>query len=120
MIQTFSTDRADHALHICALPWRARSAKNFIDIHGCDLVTELLSVDAITISQQISRCGVERKGFEHLVRRPFSCRMTRDVKVDNTSSVMGENDRDEQDFKPNRVLCKNSISLKCLEPESGR
>jgi hypothetical protein len=29
--------------------------------------------------------------------------MSRDVKVDNTPSVMGENDKDEQDFKPNRV-----------------
>jgi hypothetical protein len=29
--------------------------------------------------------------------------MSRDVKVDNTSSVMGENDKDEQGFKPNSV-----------------
>src|SRR5215831_14955626 len=29
--------------------------------------------------------------------------MSRDVEVDNASSVMGENDKDEEDFKPNRV-----------------
>jgi len=29
--------------------------------------------------------------------------MSRDVKVDNASSGMGEDDKDEQDFKPNRV-----------------
>jgi hypothetical protein len=49
------------------------------------------------------RCCVERKGFEHLLRSPFSRRMSRDVKVDNTSSVMGKNDKDEQDLKPNSV-----------------
>ena len=42
---------------------------------------ELLSVDPITISQQISRCCVERKGFEDLLRSPFGRRMNRDVKV---------------------------------------
>src|SRR5215831_8385507 len=75
MIQTFSADRTDHALDVCALPWRARGAKNLLDIQDFDLLAELLSVDPITISQQIFRCGVERKGFEHLLRSPFRSRM---------------------------------------------
>jgi hypothetical protein len=66
------------------------------------LVAELLAIDSITISQQILRGCVEREGFEHLLRRPLSRRMRRDV-VHNTSSVMRENDKDEQDFKPNSV-----------------
>src|SRR5215472_266852 len=100
MVQAFTPNRTDDPFDVSTLP---RSGENFFDIHYRDLVAELLSVDAVTISQQISGRCVERKGFEHLLRRPFSGRMSRDVKVDNTPSVMGENDKDEQDFKPNRV-----------------
>src|SRR5215471_16218414 len=75
MIQTLSADRADHAFHVSALPGRSRGAENFFDIHDFDLFAELLSVDPITISQQIFRCCVERKGFEHLLRGPFRSRM---------------------------------------------
>src|SRR5215467_2264106 len=71
MVQTFSADRPDHTFHVSALPRRARGAKNFFDIHDFDLLAELLPVDPITISQQIFRCGVERKGFQHLLRGPF-------------------------------------------------
>ena len=100
MIQTFSTDRADHAFHASAVPGRSRSAKNFFDIHDFDLFAELLSVDPITISQQIFRCGVEGKGFEHLLRGPFGRGMSCHVKVDDTSAIMREHDEDEQNFKP--------------------
>jgi hypothetical protein len=67
------------------------------------LLAELLPVDPITISQQIFPCGVERKGFEHLLRGPFRRRMSRDVEVDNASSIMRENDKHEKNFKPYRV-----------------
>src|SRR5262249_6812865 len=100
MIQTFSADRTDHAFHISALPRRARSAKNFFDIHDFNLLAKLLPVDAVTISQQIFRCGVEGKGFEHLLRGPFRRGMSRDVEVDNASSIMRENDKHEKNFKP--------------------
>src|SRR5262249_41758557 len=103
MVQTFSADRTDHAFDVSALPRRSRSAKNLVDIHDFDLLAELLPVDPITISQQIFRCGVERKGFEHLLRGPFTRRMSRDVEVDNASSIVGENDKHEQNFKPHGV-----------------
>src|SRR5262249_35111762 len=82
---------------------RGSWAKNFVDIHDFDLLAELLPVDPITISQQIFRCGVERKGFQHLLRGPFSRGMSRDVEVDNASSIVGENDKHEQNFKPHGV-----------------
>jgi hypothetical protein len=78
-MQTFSADRTDHAFYVSALLRRARGAKNLVDIHDFDVLAELLPVDPITISQQIFWCGVERKGFEHLLRGPFRRRMSRDV-----------------------------------------
>ena len=103
MIQTFSADRADQAFHVSALPGRSRCAENFFDIHDFDLFAELLSVDPITISQQIFRCGVEGKGFEHLLRGPFRSRMGCHVEVNHTPAIMDEHNEDKQNFKPHSV-----------------
>jgi hypothetical protein len=89
MVQTFSANRADYAFHVSTLPGRPGSAKDFLDIHYCDLPAELLPIDPVSISQQILRCGIEGKGFEHLLRGPFRGRMSRHVEVDNASSIMG-------------------------------
>src|SRR5262245_12067364 len=101
MVQAFTANRTDDAFHISSLPRRPRSAENFCDIHYRDLIAELVAIDPISISQQIARCGVEREGFQHLLRSPFGRWMSRDVEVDNASSIMRENDKNEEDFKPN-------------------
>src|SRR5262249_48595983 len=103
VVQTFSPDRADHALHVCALPRRARSAEDFFDIHYRDLVAELLAVDSISIAQQISRRGIKRKGFEHLLCRPFRRWMSCDVEVRDASSIVCEHNKNEEDLEPNGV-----------------
>src|SRR5262249_30637872 len=64
---------------------------------------ELLVIDSITISQQISRRGIKRKGFEHLLRSPFRRGMSCDVEVDDASSIVCEDNKDEEDFEPNRM-----------------
>src|SRR5689334_13773361 len=106
MVQTFSSYRADQAFHVRALPWRSRSAEDSRDIHDLDLVAEPVAVDAVAIPKQGFRCSVERKWFEHLLRRPFGGRMRGDVEVDNTPAIMSENDKDEQNFEPDGVDCE--------------
>ena len=103
VVQTVSTYRSDDAFHVRPLPRRSRSAENFVDVHDLELLAELLPVDPIAISKQILRLGVERKSFEHLLRGPFGCGMGRDVEVDNTTSVVSQHNKDEQNFKPNCV-----------------
>jgi len=88
--------------------------KEFLKCHWDQIIaTDFFTVETWTCSgltrfivlffQQIFRCGVEWKGFEHLLRRPFRCGMSRNVEVHNASSIMCENDKDEQDFKANSV-----------------
>ena len=103
MVQTFTANRTDDAFDISSLPRRPRSAKDFLDIHYGDLVAELLAIDSVAISQQISRCGIKRKGLEHLLRRPFSRWMSCDVKVHDASSIVCEHNKNEEDFEPNGV-----------------
>ena len=101
MVQTFSADRADDALHVSSLPGSAWCAKDFLDVHDGDLVAELLAINLVAISQQISRCCIERKGFEHLLRGPFRGRMRGDVEVHDASSIVCEDKKNEKDFEPN-------------------
>ena len=103
VVETFSTNGSDDALNVRTLPWRSRSAEDLLDAHHLDLFSEIASVDSITVSQEIFRCAVERKGFHDLLRGPLCGRMSGDVKVDDPSTVMRKDDEDEQDFEPNRI-----------------
>ena len=103
MVETFTANRTDDAFDVSSLPRRPRSAENFLDIHYGDSVAELLAIDSISISQQILRRGIKGKGFEHLLRRPFSRWMSCDVKVHDASSIVREDNKNEEDFKPNGV-----------------
>src|SRR5262245_46883843 len=88
MVQALATNRANDAFDVSSLPGRSRSAENFLDIHYRDLIAELLPIDAISISQQISGCRIKGKPLEDLLARPFGCRVRGNVKMDNTSSIM--------------------------------
>jgi len=60
------------------------------DAHDLDLFLKLVSVNPISISQEIFRCAVERKGFNDLLRRPFCSRMCGDIEMHDTPSIMHE------------------------------
>ncbi len=109
MIQAFTTNRTDHAFDVSALPRRPRSTEDFFDIHDGDLIAELVAIDPVSISQQIAWRGIERKSFQHLVGSPFRRGMSCDVEVNNAATIMSEDNKDEEDFKPNSVgTVKNS------------
>ena len=95
VIQTFSTDRTDHALDVSSLPRRPRGAEDFFDVHDFELLAELLSVDPVAVSQEILWCTVEWKRFDDLLRGPLRSRMSRDVEMEHASSVMGEHNEYE-------------------------
>src|SRR5215467_4845883 len=103
MVQTFSANRIDDAFDVSSLPRSPGSAEDFFDIHCGDLLAELLAIDSISISQQISRRGIKRKGFEYLLRRPFRRWMSCDVEVHHASSIVCEDNKNEEDFEPNGV-----------------
>src|SRR5690349_12172097 len=103
MVQTFSANRTDDTFDVSSLQRRPRSAEHFFDIHYRDLVTELLAIDSISISQQILRRSIKRKGFAHLLRRPFRRWVSCDVEVHDASSIVCEDNKNGEDFEPNGV-----------------
>src|SRR4030095_12661091 len=89
MVETFSTNGSDDALNVSTLPWRSRSAEDHFDAHHLDLLSEIASVYSITVSQEIFRCAVERKGFDDLLRSPLCGRMSGDVNMDDHAQGRG-------------------------------
>jgi hypothetical protein len=113
MIQAFSADRADHALNVRTLPWRPGFTENFGNAHDIHMLSKLVSVDSIPISQKIFRCGGERKCLQHLLRSPLRRRMGRDIEVNHTPAIMREHDENKQNFKPRVCTVKKSMEASC-------
>jgi hypothetical protein len=82
-----------------------------VDAHDFELLFEGVAVNPITISQQILRCAVERKGFDDLLRGPFCSGMRRYVDVDDASSDPPSDGGGLQLISATSSLASNCISL---------
>ena len=78
----------DQALNERILPGRARRCYDFLCTETLQQATEVWSVHAVSIPQQIRRCGVVWEGFADLLPRPRRCRMVGRVEMDDTPPVV--------------------------------
>ena len=99
MVQAFSANASDHPFRITVLPRTPSRYRNLPDTHSINSRAEVVSVDPITIAHQVARHGVVGKGLDHLLRRPRCGRVFRDIEMQNTSTVMGQDDKDVQHTK---------------------
>jgi hypothetical protein len=59
------------------------------------LLLKPVSIDGIAIPKEILWGGFEREGFQDLLRCPGRRGMSRDVEVEDATTVMRQNDKDE-------------------------
>jgi len=102
VIQTFASDRADHALRERVLPGAVRCRKDFVDLHPLHSVAKLLAIELVTIAEKIGGRGVIREGVHVLLGGPSSGGMVGDVEVNDMPAVVGEHDEDEEDAQAGR------------------
>ena len=96
VFETLSTNGSDQALDKWILP-RAQGARDDLaDAHPDHTTSEEVAVDRVAIPQEPARSRVVRKGLDDLVGRPRGCGMLRDPKMDNASTVMGQQHEHEQ------------------------
>jgi hypothetical protein len=69
-------------------------------------VPKLLAVDLVTVAQEIGGRGVVREGVHNLLGRPGRGGMLGDIEVDDTPTVMGEHDEDEEDTQAGGGYCE--------------
>jgi hypothetical protein len=55
-----------------------------------DALLKVCPVNAVAISQQVAWGLIPRKGFDHLLRGPQGGGMLGDVKMDDPSAMMGQ------------------------------
>ena len=90
VIQTFTANRSNEPFDICSLPRRSRRREHLFDAHRLHLIDEGLPEDLVTITQQIARRTVSRKGLSELLGCPFRRRMSSHAEVENTPPIISK------------------------------
>ena len=99
MVQAFSANTSDNPFRIAVLPRTPGRYRNLSDTQSIHSCTEIMTIDPITISYLVARHGVAGKRFHYLLRRPSSCRVFRNIEMQNTAAVMCEDHEDIQHTK---------------------
>ena len=95
VIEALTSDRADDAFHVGVLPRRSRRCANRLDVHPGDSGRDVCK-DRIAIVEEIPRRLVLRKGVAKLLCGPGRRRMLGDRHVDDSSTVVREDDEHEE------------------------
>ena len=99
MTKALASNRSDDSLDVRRLPGRTVRNHHLLGAHVCDSASEELTVDRVTIADQLARRFVVRERFDDLLSRPFCARVSRYVEMNNHATVMAENNEGEQDAK---------------------
>ena len=68
VVQAVAAQSSDHAFDERRLPRRSRSGLDFLDPHVLDTAGEVVTVDAVAITEKVSRSRVPWKRLDNLLR----------------------------------------------------
>jgi len=97
VVEAFSTDAPDQPFHIRILPGTSRCGDHLLDAHVSDAPLEVLTIDSVMISEEVSRGLVPRERLHDLLGRPLCRRIRGDVEMENPASLVGEDQEDKED-----------------------
>ena len=80
VIEAFSANAPNQTFGERILPGTLRCSEHFRDSHALNSVSEMAAVNAVPVTDQISRRRVFWKCFDDLLRGPFCGGMLRDLK----------------------------------------
>lgn len=100
VVQTLAAEGADQPFDVRPLPRRSWRRKNFLDAHVLDLLREFVAEDPIAIAQQITWCGVPRKGVAELLGSPLRGGVSSNGEMHDPPAVVGQNQEHIQGLKP--------------------
>ena len=127
MVETLTSNGADHPFDQWILPRGARCGKDLLHPKTGDATVEVRSVELVSIPYQVPRRRVPWKSIDHLLRRPLGRRMFGDIEMNDTATVMAKDDEDEQNsegcgrqsekVERHQVLC---MIIEKAPPSMGR
>jgi hypothetical protein len=74
-----------------------RGGEDFRDAYAVRAISELLTVDPVTITQEIALWGVVREGVDELLSSPGGGGMLGEIEVDDAAAVASERNENEED-----------------------
>jgi hypothetical protein len=98
VVQVFAADTPNEPLHVGVLPRTPGGDHHFFDPHVPHPLPKRGTVAMVPIAQEIPRGLVLREGINDLLCSPLRAGMLSDVKMYETSPLMGQDEQDEQHF----------------------
>ena len=115
VIGDLSAKAGDQSFDIRVLPRRSRRRDDFVDTQTSDASLNLLTINAVSVSQQITWRAGEGKRAHKLLRRPSRRGMFGDIEVQNSAPIVREHDKHEEHSKVDRGHDKEIDSHKVFD-----
>ena len=93
VVEAFPANRSDDPLDVRILPGRLGRDRDFVDAQPLDAFAEVVAVDAVAVSDHVSRGFVEGEGLDDLLSRPPGRGIRGDVEVDHAATIVAEDDK---------------------------
>jgi hypothetical protein len=93
MIEAFSANTSNYSFRIRILERRMWRCDHFFNLHPFHPALKFRSVDRISISEQIARSGIIRKGFDDLLSGPLGCRMLCHIEMNDLPALVEKDDK---------------------------
>ncbi len=114
VVKALAPDGADDPLDIRILPGRARRCENLLDFESMHGSVEVISVDAIAVSDHVARGCVPGEGFDELPSCPFRAGMLCHIEVEDSPSIMRQHQNTKRTRKAIVGTVKKSMEMRSL------
>jgi hypothetical protein len=96
VVQALAPDTADQPLHVTILPRTLSGDENLLNTHSFNSCRERMTIDSISIPNQIPWCAVLRKSFNDLLCGPDRGGVFGDIKMEEATTVLCQDYEDVQ------------------------
>jgi hypothetical protein len=96
VVQALASNTTDHAFHVTILPRTPGRNPNLLNAHSFNSYREGMTIDSISIPNQISWRTVLWKCLNDLLCSPDRCWMFGDIKMENTTTVVCQHHKNVQ------------------------
>ena len=111
MIETLPPDRSDQPLDEWRLPRTGEPSELLRSPLPVTRSWKSVSINLVSIPQQIPGGRILRKSLNHLLPRPKRGRMSSDVEVDDLPAIVPQDDETKEHSKSNGGTVKKSIEM---------
>jgi hypothetical protein len=119
VIEAFAPDTANQTLQVATLPWTSWGYPNLLDAHTFNSSNEVVPVNSVSISQEISWRSVLRKRLQNLLCRPDRGRMICNIEMQDAPTVVRQDHKDIYHLQLNGGHCEevNGYQLPYMVPK---